>query len=164
MARFFIGFPERATSLQRNTKKPLEISPQGVLSPRILDSFSFSSGHSPVRSMRTVHTDRDDRSWFGSRSQAKKRRGPTLSQFDASPLHRKSIRKLTWGSTTGRRHRDKTTNRVRGSKKGAVPPAPLMTHSHHLTKGCSEVRETKLCRHPYKRPLRRGVRPPPDGR
>ena len=39
-----------------------------------------------------------------------KKWGSSLSTpaFDASPLHRRSIQTMTWGSATGRRHHDKT--------------------------------------------------------
>ena len=39
-----------------------------------------------------------------------KKWGRSLSTptFDASPLHRRSLQTMTWGSATGRRHHDKT--------------------------------------------------------
>ena len=50
-----------------------------------------------------------------------KRRGPTPSQFDALPLHRRSTQRITRGSPTGRRHYDQTTNGVSNPRKSRGP-------------------------------------------
>ena len=50
---------------------------------------------------------------------AKKKRGCSLSTpaFDASPLHRRSTRSMTWGSATSRRRHDKTMGVVSNPRK-----------------------------------------------
>ena len=60
-----------------------------------------SQRHHPLQSVSTV---------VGIVYELPKKWGRSLSTpaFDASPLHRRSIQIMTWGSATGRRHHDKT--------------------------------------------------------
>ena len=55
----------------------------------------------------------------GHRLRIAKKKGvfPKHPAFDASPLHRRSIRSMTWGSATGRRHPDKTMGVVSNPRK-----------------------------------------------
>ena len=55
---------------------------------------------------------------------------------------------MTEGIPTSRRHHDKTSLLSGNQEIGAIPPAPLMTHSHPLKDGCPDARETNQCRHP----------------
>lgn len=61
----------------------------------------------------------------------KKKRGPTPSQFDALPLHRRSTRRITRFSPTGRRHYDQTTPGVSNPRKSRGPT--LCQCSTHCT-------------------------------
>ena len=65
----------------------------------------------------------------------KKKRGPTPSQFDALPLHRRSTRRITRFSPTGRRHYDQTTPEVSKPREGRVPCPSRSTHRPHSPKG-----------------------------
>ena len=60
-----------------------------------------SQRHHPLQSVSTA---------VGIVYELPKKWGRSLSTpaFDASPLHRRSIQTMTWGSATGRRHHDKT--------------------------------------------------------
>ena len=50
-----------------------------------------------------------------------KRSGPTRSKFDALPLHRRSNRRITRDSPTGRRGYDQTTTGVSNPRKSRGP-------------------------------------------
>ena len=61
----------------------------------------------------------------------KKRRVPNPSPYDALPLHRRSNRRITRGSPTGRRHYDQTTTGVSNPRKSRGPT--LCQCSTHCT-------------------------------
>ena len=63
---------------------------------------------------------------------AKKKRGPTPSQFDALPLHRRSNRRITRGSPTGRRCYDQTTTEVSKPRKSRRPTLCSVRRIHLL--------------------------------
>ncbi len=65
----------------------------------------------------------------------KKRRVPNPSPYDALPLHRRSNRRITRGSPTGRRHYDQTTTGVSNPREGRVPYPSRSTHSPPHRKG-----------------------------
>ena len=65
---------------------------------------------------------------------AKKKRGPTPSEFDALPLHRRSNRRITRGSPTGRRGYDQTTTEVSKPRKSTGPTLCSVRRNHPLTK------------------------------
>ena len=62
----------------------------------------------------------------------KKRSGPTRSQFDALPLHRRSNRSITRGSPTGRRHYDQTNTGVSNPRKSRGPTLCSVRRIHLL--------------------------------
>ena len=61
-----------------------------------------------------------------------KKRGPTPSKFDALPLHRRSNRRITRGSPTGRRHYDQTTTGVSNPRKSRGPTLCSVRRIHLL--------------------------------
>ena len=63
---------------------------------------------------------------------AKKKRGPTPSEFDALPLHRRSNRRITRGSPTGRRGYDQTTTGVSNPRKSRGPTLCSVRRIHLL--------------------------------
>ena len=68
-----------------------------------------------------------------------KKRGPTPSQFDALPLHRRSTRRITRGPPTGRRHYDQTTTGVSNPRKSRGPTLCLCSTHSSLYGQCSFV-------------------------
>ena len=62
-----------------------------------------------------------------------KRSGPTRSQFDALPLHRRSNRRITRGSPTGRRGYDQTTTGVSNPRKSRGPTLCSVRRIHPFT-------------------------------
>ena len=76
-----------------------------------------------------------------------KKRGCSLSTpaFDASPLHRRSTRSMTWGSATSRRRHDKTMGVVSNPRKGRVP-SPQRVKALIWTLWCRPLRQ--LCFNP----------------
>ena len=61
-----------------------------------------------------------------------KKRGPTPSEFDALPLHRRSNRRITRGSPTGRRGYDQTTTEVSKPRKSRGPTLCSVRRIHLL--------------------------------
>ena len=81
---------------------------------------------------------------WASLTNCEKRSGPTRSQFDALPLHRRSNRRITQGSLTGRRHYDQTTTGVSNPRKSRGPTLCSVRRIHPLSD------DALLCSHRYK--------------
>ena len=64
---------------------------------------------------------------------AKKKRGPTPSQFDALPLHRRSNPMIARGSPTGRRRYNQTTTGVSTPRKSRGPTLCSVRRIHPLS-------------------------------
>ena len=78
---------------------------------------------------------------------AKKKRGPTPSEFDALPLHRRSNRRITRGSPTGRRGYDQTTTEVSKPRKSRGPTLCSVRRIHPLS---DDALLCSLCYKPFR--------------